>query len=250
MPKNKSIVKPRSACPSCKTKLSFVELIPVLSWLIQLGKCRYCKVRISIIYPSIEIITSILFLLATVSKPTIQINDNQIILLISGCLLFSILLILIIFDLKYFWLPDCLTLTGIFIGIFINTLPFIVSLDYYKLITPLRYLSYSIFAYFIIAFFAFLLEKILSKPAMGLGDAKLIAMVSSWLGLEGLEIVLMLTILTSGLFSTLGLLSGIYKRGSVIPLGSFICLSFGAVWFLGNGFFIDILEKFLWWRYL
>tara|TARA_Y100001968_G_scaffold209454_1_gene192557 strand:+ start:1762 stop:2514 length:753 start_codon:yes stop_codon:yes gene_type:complete len=250
MPRNESIVKPRSACPSCKTKLSFIELIPVLSWLVQLGKCRYCNSKISITYPSIEIITSVLFLLAVVSKPTIPIIDNKIILVISGCILFSILLILAIFDIKYFWLPDSLTFSGVIIGILINTLPFILSLDYYKLITPLSYLLYSICAYFVIASIAFLLEKILNKPAIGLGDAKLSAMVSSWLGLEGLELVLMLTILTSGLFCILGLLSGIYKRGSIIPLGSFICLSFVAVWCLGNNFFLDILDRFLWWRYL
>ncbi len=250
MPRNESIVKPRSACPNCKTKLSFIELIPVLSWLVQLGKCRYCNCKVSITYPSIEIITSVLFLLAIVSKPTIPIIDNQLILVISGCILFSILLVLTILDIKFFWLPDSLTFLGIFIGIFINTLPSILSLDLYKLITPLSHIFWSISTYFIIASVAFLLEKILNKPAMGLGDAKLSAMVSSWLGLEGLELVLMLTILTSGLFCTLGLLAGIYKRGSVIPLGSFICLSFGAVWYLGNNFFLDILDRFLWWRYL
>ncbi|WP_269610644.1 prepilin peptidase [Prochlorococcus marinus] len=250
MPKNESIVKPRSACPSCKTKLSFIELIPVISWLIQLGKCRHCKAKISITYPSIEIITSVLFIMAIFSKPTIQIIDNQLILIIAGCMLYSIIIILTIFDIKFFWLPDTLTFLGISIGIFINILPSIIYLDYNKLITPLSYLFYSISAYFIIAFVAFLLKKILNKPAMGLGDAKLSAMVSSWLGLEGLELVLMLTILTSGLYSTLGLLLGVYKRGSVIPLGSFICLSFGAVWFLGNNFFLDILDRFLWWRYL
>ena len=250
MPRNESIVKPRSACPSCKTKLSFIELIPVFSWLIQYGKCRYCKAKISITYPSIEIITSVLFLLAIVCRPTSPIIDYKVILIFSGCILFSILLVLSILDIKFYWLPDSLTLSGIFIGIFINTLPSVLTLDYYKLITPLRHIFCGISAYFIIASFAFLLEKILGKPAIGLGDAKLSAMVASWLGLEGLELVLMLTILTSGLFCTIGLLSGLYKRGSVIPLGSFICVNFGAVWFLGNDLFLDILDSFLWWRYL
>ncbi len=64
VPIKQSFTTRRSACPSCGKTLSALELIPVLSYLIQGGKCRGCKARISPLYPIIESLTGILFVLA------------------------------------------------------------------------------------------------------------------------------------------------------------------------------------------
>ena len=61
IPRNLSIVKPGSFCPKCNHSLKWYELIPILSYIIQGGKCRCCHERISIIYPIIEVTTAILF---------------------------------------------------------------------------------------------------------------------------------------------------------------------------------------------
>ena len=60
-PLNKSIIKPRSHCENCNHQLSWYELIPVLSYIIQKGKCRCCNQKISIIYPLIEILCGFCF---------------------------------------------------------------------------------------------------------------------------------------------------------------------------------------------
>jgi leader peptidase (prepilin peptidase)/N-methyltransferase len=61
VPRHESIVKPRSHCPACDTQLATRDNIPVASWLILRGRCRYCGERISIRYPLIEILTGVLF---------------------------------------------------------------------------------------------------------------------------------------------------------------------------------------------
>ena len=61
VPNELSIVRPGSFCPKCKHSLRWYELIPIFSFLIQKGKCRDCKEKISIIYPVVELTTGILF---------------------------------------------------------------------------------------------------------------------------------------------------------------------------------------------
>ena len=62
-PENLSIVKQGSFCPKCKKDLTWIENIPIISWLIQRGKCKKCSESISIKYPLIEILTGIFFII-------------------------------------------------------------------------------------------------------------------------------------------------------------------------------------------
>ena len=62
IPKNQSIISPRSYCPKCKSKISFYNNIPLISFIIQNGKCKKCKKSISLVYPFTELITGFLFL--------------------------------------------------------------------------------------------------------------------------------------------------------------------------------------------
>ena len=63
LPKNKSIVTPRSHCPSCKEKIPFYLNIPIISYTLLRGKCKYCKNKISFQYILVEIITGVIFYL-------------------------------------------------------------------------------------------------------------------------------------------------------------------------------------------
>lgn len=64
-----SILNGRSVCPHCKHQLSSVDLIPVVSWAMLRGKCRYCKKPISIQYPMVELLTGFLYLMSAVYWP-------------------------------------------------------------------------------------------------------------------------------------------------------------------------------------
>ena len=70
-PNNISIIKPRSFCPKCEKKLTWKENIPLISWLIQRGKCINCNTVISIKYPLIELSTGLLFIIFINSNPSI-----------------------------------------------------------------------------------------------------------------------------------------------------------------------------------
>lgn len=61
IPKGESIISPPSHCPNCNHRLGPLELIPIFSWVLQLGKCKNCKCNISIFYPLFEIVCGLLF---------------------------------------------------------------------------------------------------------------------------------------------------------------------------------------------
>ena len=72
LPLELSIVSPRSFCPKCKSRISWRENIPLLSWLIQKGKCRNCENKISISYPIIEFLTGVFFVILNFSSQQIH----------------------------------------------------------------------------------------------------------------------------------------------------------------------------------
>lgn len=134
----------RSACPKCNKKLSWYELVPIISFLIQCGKCRNCGSTISIQYPLIEFLTGLIF----VTVPYWMLP------------VFSIYIVILIYDFRYKIIPDPLVFTSIFVS----------------LITPLFFTRFSLLDWFagpiIFAFFASI--WLLSRGrAMGFGDAKL-----------------------------------------------------------------------------
>ena len=116
---NFSIIKPRSFCPKCKNKLTWKENIPLLSYLIQKGKCINCNSSISFKYPLIELITGILFLIFANSNPSFYgINSNQLFIIFSSWLLLSLLICITVIDAESFWIPQGLINFGFFSGIF------------------------------------------------------------------------------------------------------------------------------------
>ena len=80
LPNNFSIVKPRSFCPECKSKLTWRENVPLISWLIQKGRCKNCNTPISKRYPLIELSTAILFVIFTYSSPPLFNSSSNLII--------------------------------------------------------------------------------------------------------------------------------------------------------------------------
>ena len=98
-PVNESIIKPRSHCENCQHFLKWYELIPLFSYIIQKGKCRYCGEKISVIYPLIELLTGSLF---SLSYFIYGFTFNTLISLF----LVSLLVIIYVSDFKYFIILD------------------------------------------------------------------------------------------------------------------------------------------------
>lgn len=116
LPKGESIVTPKhSYCPNCNKKLNALELIPILSYIIQRGKCSNCHSKISIMYPFIELVTGLLF---AVSYYSFGFSYELVIALV----LVSLFSIVIVSDLTYMIIPDQVTFTCAIIIIIVNFL--------------------------------------------------------------------------------------------------------------------------------
>jgi len=111
----------RSKCPNCGKILTWKELIPVLSFVIQKGRCKNCQAKISLRYPLVEIFTGLwVFLLAKTMLPTPNSQLLAILLFLFYLIFLSILFVLALYDLRTFLVDDKLILFGIFVGFIFN----------------------------------------------------------------------------------------------------------------------------------
>jgi len=249
-PRQESVVMPRSHCPHCGTGLGWSENIPVLSWLLLRGRCRHCGSPISLRYPAVELLCGGLFLAAALGHPEALGQAPAVLQLLGGWCLVTLLLPLLLIDLDQLWLPEPLCRTGVLLG-------FVFSL--------LAVFSQSggpepqLLLWHLLAASAGLLgfeatsaagQKLLGKPALGLGDAKLAALLGAWLGLTGLGLSVALAVFSGALFGLVGLLSGRLKRGQPFPFGPFLVGGGLAVWMAGNSFWLQQLGKHLGWSAL
>lgn len=106
LPKNESVVTPRSTCPSCHKLIAWYYNIPIFSWLYLRGKCAYCKSKISIEYLLVELFTGIVFILLLPSTT----HSSDLLRFVFLFSIFCIFLCHIIIDIKYQILPDSLNL--------------------------------------------------------------------------------------------------------------------------------------------
>lgn len=187
------MVSPRSACPHCKHPIALYDNVPVLSWLILRGRCRYCKTRISPRYLLIELLTGFLFL-------GCYWHFGLTFATLKYCIFGFLLLGLIFTDAETKLLPDKLTLTGLTLGIAFSLLVPVNDLAA-QFMPGLVNLPVSVtFADRIFSLFDSLLGAAVGAAfiygagaiylrwrgieGMGFGDVKLMAMVGAFLGMK------------------------------------------------------------------
>jgi leader peptidase (prepilin peptidase)/N-methyltransferase len=214
VPMKQSIVKPRSACPKCGHQLKAIELIPVLSYLIQKGKCSKCDAAISPLYPFVEMITGLLFILA----PIILGWTSE---LFIAWMFISLLMIIFVSDIAYMIIPDKVLL---FFGAV-----FIVE----RIIIPLQPWWDSLLGA-AIAFFLLLLIAIISKGGMGGGDIKLFALIGFVLGTKLVLLAFFLSTLFGAIIGIMGLAFKIFKKKEPIPFGPYIVAGSLTSYFYGS----------------
>tara|TARA_Y100000768_G_scaffold359283_1_gene315686 strand:- start:111 stop:872 length:762 start_codon:yes stop_codon:yes gene_type:complete len=214
LPLNKGVVSGRSYCPKCKKKIFWYENIPILSYLILGGKCSKCKKIISFQYLLVESISIFSFLLIYyffgVSLTTILL----IILFLSFIVIFFI-------DLKHYIIPDILTFPMMVLG-------FLKSFD--PNLNPLfpNYINSllgGIIGYGIIWLLIFFYKKIRNKEGMGLGDAKILAVIGFWFGWVSIPFVIFLSSTIALIVVIPDLLKKKKKLTSQIPFGPYIIIA-------------------------
>ena len=239
-PNDLSIIKPRSFCPKCKTKLTWKENIPLISWLIQRGRCINCNASISIRYPLVELITAILFVVFLKSSPYLYGSYSNLIFNIFFSWLFlSLLICIALIDIESFWIPQGLINFGfvsgflclISIGLFNNKF-----IDFYLL---LRGLSSSAISFFIFESLRYLARYIFKKDAIGKGDSKLVAMLALWLGPLGTLLAVGISYIFAAIYCLVGLSLNLIRFKQVIPFAPFLSLGGLIIWLIGNDFVIN-----------
>ncbi len=220
----------RSFCPRCKHKLSWQDLIPVLSFVILKGKCRYCHKKISIQYPLVELATGFLFLF-TVYGLRFTVLEAVFYLIIN-----CFLIIVFVYDLKHYIIPDKVIFPAIIITFF------------YQLFRVLD-LGFGHWDFIFSAFLAsgfFLAIVLISKGRwMGMGDVKLAFFMGLFLGFPQIFVALFLSFFIGAIIG-IGLIA-LNKKGlkSEIPFGPFLVVGTFIALFYGEQIINWYLSLFL-----
>ncbi len=201
--KKKSFTRGRSFCPKCKHTLVWYDLIPIFSFLILQGKCRYCRKEISWQYPVTEITTGFLFLLIF---NFVGLNFNLIYFLIIACLLELIF----IYDLKHYIIPDKLVFSAIGIALIYNI--FTGSL------------LNSVIAVVVSAGFFFCIWAISRGRWLGFGDVKLAFLMGIFLGFPNILTALFFAFLIGSIVGLILIALKKKKMKSEVPFGPFLVL--------------------------
>ena len=228
--KNQGVVTGRSFCPKCKKKIQWFDNIPILSFFLLMGKCRYCKKRIDIQYFYVEIISIISFIIVYIYFG----------LTITSLLLMtlSIFFIIIFFiDLKHFIIPDSLTFPLCIIGFVKSFDPNINTTIFPNYINSL---IGGVFGYLIIWLIIYFYKQIRKKEGMGLGDAKLMAVIGFWFGWISIPFVMFISSVVALITVVPSLINKSKKMSSEIPFGPYIILA-AIIYFS----FSDIIKNIL-----
>jgi leader peptidase (prepilin peptidase)/N-methyltransferase len=214
LPENKSVITGRSSCPNCKNKIPWYNNIPLLSFILLMGKCRLCKKPIDLQYFIVELISAISFVSIYYF---FGLTLAALLLLIL-----SIFFIIIFFiDLKHFIIPNELTFPLMIIG-------FIKSFDpnLNQTIFPnyINSLIGGVFGYLIIWLIIFFYKKVRKKEGMGLGDAKLMSVIGFWFGWVSIPFVIFISSVVALILVIPSILNKSRKMSSEIPFGPYIII--------------------------
>ncbi|WP_025038975.1 A24 family peptidase [Geobacillus sp. FW23] len=213
VPVGESIIRPRSHCPACGRTLSAMELIPVVSYVAQKGRCKGCGGRISPLYPLMELTTAALL---TAAPMWIGWGGR----LIVAWTLISLLAIIVVSDLRYMLIPDRVLL--VFAGLFLMERLVIPFLPWVDMLLGAA-----------VGFSLLWLIAVLSNGGMGGGDVKLFAVLGMVLGWKMVLLAFFLATLYGTIIGLIGMALGRVRRGKPMPfapaiaLGSLTALFFG-----------------------
>lgn len=226
LPIGKSIIKPGSHCDACNHKLKWYENIPLISYIIQKGKCKNCGTQISFDVFLSELATGVLFLF---SYLYFGISYNFFIMLILS----SLCVIIFVSDFKYMIILDSpLIISGVLV-IILKTIYY----DY-KVIMPT--LVSGIITFLVMLLVGFIGKKMYKRDALGGGDIKLSFIIGMILGVQ---VAMVSLIFSTFLALPYALATIVLKKDSEVPFGPFIVASLFIV-FLYYDKFYNIVKLF------
>jgi leader peptidase (prepilin peptidase)/N-methyltransferase len=209
LPRGLSPVRPRSSCPKCGHMIASFENVPILSYLLLLGRCRKCRTPISAMYPIVELVTGAVFLAG-------YLYYGPTTLLIARLTFAWALIALFIIDFQHQILPNVITLPGIVLGILFNLIGAgpgwfdsivgaIVGAGGLWLIAEIYY-------------------RVRHEEGLGMGDVKMLGMIGAFLGWK---LVVLTLVVSSFLGSIIGVFILVTRKESLkyaMPFGTFLAI--------------------------
>ncbi len=234
IPRDMSVVSPRSHCPNCKTPISAWQNIPLLSWLFLGGKCRGCRTPISIRYFLVEALTAILFGLIFLQWDILPrflclVPKAPILLPVYMAFAASLVCAAVI-DLEHYILPDRITIGGTLLAlIFSPLLPQLHDTAIWHQ-ALLRSVIGAAVGFSVLFAISVLGRIVYRKDAMGFGDVKLMAFFGALFGWHAIPFTLFIGALTGSIAGLVLILAKRRNSEGIIPFGPFLC--FGALLWL------------------
>ena len=205
-----NLVVPRSRCPHCNHKITALENIPVLSYLVLRGKCSECRKPISIRYPLIETTSAVIAVY-------LGIHFGFGLQVVAAILLSWALLVLSVIDFDHQLLPDDITITFLWIGLFLNMFGIFTDI-YSSLIGAMA-------GYGILWSVYMLFKLVTGKEGMGYGDFKLLAMLGAWLGWRQLPEIIILSSLCGAVIGIGLMVFRKHDKSVPLPFGPFLAIA-------------------------
>lgn len=237
-----NIIWDRSRCPHCKKTLGFWDLIPVLSFLAFKAHCRYCRKNISWQYPLVELGAAITFIVVFLNLDLLKNNFfyiaglGSISVFIFFCFILSLTIVIFVFDLRYYLIPDVVLIPGILVTLGMFLLSFASSGKFSFFNNILGALIFSGF---------FLVQYFLSRGRwVGGGDIKLGLFLGLILGWKFTIVCLFLAYLSGAIVAIFLIILKKKTRKDILPFGPFLISAFVFSLFYGN-YFLNLYLNFL-----
>ena len=239
LPRDLSVVKPRSFCPQCERGIPWYDNVPLLSYLWLRGRCRKCSARIPARYPLVELLTGAAFFSSVWALGATG-------LALKFCLFGAIVITLVFSDLEERILPDEFTLGGTLVGLVMAAFVplnlgimrlLLLSVRNDRIISVAESAFAAAFCAGTLWLVGTLYQKIRHREGLGLGDVKMVAMIGAFLGLQGA----LLTLIVGSLLGAAVGLGYIWFTGKdastyELPFGTFLGTAALGVAFFGEVF--------------
>jgi leader peptidase (prepilin peptidase) / N-methyltransferase len=225
--RQRSLFHPPSTCPRCGRRIAWRDNVPVVSWLVLRGRCRWCGQPISIQYPIIEAVVGILWIAAMLAYgPTVR--------FVEAGLLGTILLGIAVTDARHYLIPDEYNWTGLVIGLGLSLTAGVPGFIDKVLGAATGFAL--LYAVGLIGGWVF------KEEAMGGGDIKMMAMVGAFVGWKGV----LLTVFAGSVFGSLVYvpLLLLRRRKRHVPFGVFLAMGAAVVFVFGDTI-VDWYVRFL-----
>ena len=214
LPIDQNVIYGRSFCPECKKKIAWFDNIPIISFIILKAKCRNCEFKISLNYFIVESLSilffCVIFILFGISLTTLLL-----------WLLYLSFVIIFFIDLKHFIIPNEITFPLMALGFVKSFDPNINSIfpNY------LNSLIGGLIGYLIIYLIIFFYKYVRKKEGMGLGDAKLFAVIGFWFGWISIPFIIFLSSIIALISISPNLINKSKNISSEIPFGPYIIIA-------------------------